>query len=177
MRRNSLPFIRVRTRPGQPTKGWLFAGSSVIPVALGRTGIKADKREGDGGTPVGRFHPIRLWWRADRRRQPKTLLPMRPIGPADAWCEDPRSRRYNQSFRRSANEPGDRLRRDDALYDLIIEIDHNTRPRVAGHGSAVFLHLARPAFGPTAGCVTMRPKDLERLLARLSPKTRILIQK
>jgi L,D-peptidoglycan transpeptidase YkuD (ErfK/YbiS/YcfS/YnhG family) len=177
MRRNSLHFIRVRTRPGQQTKGWLFAGSSVIPVALGRTGIKADKREGDGGTPVGRFHPIRLWWRADRRRRPKTLLPMRPIGPADAWCEDPRSRRYNQPFRRSANEPVDRLRRDDALYDLIIEIDHNTRPRVAGRGSAVFLHLARPAFGPTAGCVAMRPNDLERLLARLSPRTTILIQK
>jgi L,D-peptidoglycan transpeptidase YkuD (ErfK/YbiS/YcfS/YnhG family) len=177
MRRNSLPFIRVRTRPGQPAKGWLFAGSAIIPVALGRTGIKADKREGDGGTPVGRFHPVRLWWRADRRRRPQTSLPLRPIGPADAWCEDPQSRRYNQPFRRSANEPGDRLRRNDELYDLIIEIDHNTRPRVAGRGSAVFLHLARPAFGPTAGCVTMRPKDLERLLARLSPKTRIIIQK
>jgi L,D-peptidoglycan transpeptidase YkuD (ErfK/YbiS/YcfS/YnhG family) len=101
---------------------------------------------------------------------------MRRIGPADAWCEDPRDRRYNQPFRRSANEPGDRLRRDDALYDLIVEIDHNTRPRVAGRGSAVFLHLARPGFSPTAGCIAMRPHDLERLLARLSSKTRILIQ-
>ena len=176
MRPSSLGFIRVRARPGQKTKGWLFAGPSVIPVALGRSGIKPGKREGDGGTPAGRFHPLRLWWRADRRRRPQTRLPLRRIGPADAWCEDPHDRRYNRPFRRSVNEPGDRLRRHDALYDLIVEIDHNTRPRVAGRGSAVFLHLARPGFGPTAGCVAMRANDLERLLAQLSPKTRIHIQ-
>jgi L,D-peptidoglycan transpeptidase YkuD (ErfK/YbiS/YcfS/YnhG family) len=171
-----LRSIRVASRPGRRAQGWLFAGTLVIPVALGRTGIKADKREGDGGSPRGRFHPIRLWWRADRRPRPQTPLPVRRIGPADAWCEDPHDRRYNRPFRRSATEPGDRLRRDDALYDLIIEIDHNTRPRVAGRGSAVFLHIARPRFGPTAGCVAMRRPDLQRLLTRLTPKTVISIQ-
>jgi L,D-peptidoglycan transpeptidase YkuD (ErfK/YbiS/YcfS/YnhG family) len=144
-------------------------------VALGRTGIKAAKREGDGGTPRGRFHPVRLWWRADRLPRPHTRLPVRRIGPHDAWCEDPHDRRYNRPFRRSANEPGDRLRRDDGLYDFIIEIDHNTRPRVAGRGSAVFIHVARPAFAPTAGCVALRRQDLRALLARLTPQTRILI--
>jgi L,D-peptidoglycan transpeptidase YkuD (ErfK/YbiS/YcfS/YnhG family) len=176
MRRPSLPLIRVKTRPGQRTQGWLFAGSSVLPVALGRTGIKADKREGDGGTPRGEFRPVRLWWRADRLPRPRTFLPLRRIGPADAWCENPHDRRYNRAFQRSANEPGDRLRRDDGLYDLIVEIDHNTRPRVAGRGSAVFLHVARPGFAPTAGCVAMGVRDLQRLLGRLTPKTRILIQ-
>jgi L,D-peptidoglycan transpeptidase YkuD (ErfK/YbiS/YcfS/YnhG family) len=176
MRRSTLSYIRVRARPGQPTQGWLFAGPLAIPVALGRAGIKADKREGDGGTPRGRFHPLRLWWRADRMPRPKTSLPVRRIGPNDAWCEDPHDRRYNRSFGRTATEPGDRLRRADALYDLIIEIDHNTRPRVAGRGSAVFIHVARPAFAPTAGCVALRSHDLQRLLSRLSSKTRILIQ-
>jgi L,D-peptidoglycan transpeptidase YkuD (ErfK/YbiS/YcfS/YnhG family) len=176
MRRISLPFIRVSTRPGRRSLGLLKAGPLTIPVALGRGGIKADKREGDGGTPRGRFHPIRLWWRADRLPVPHTMLPLRRIGPADAWSEDPQDRRYNQPFRRSANEPGDRLRRDDALYDLIVEIDHNTRPRVAGRGSAVFLHVARPGYGPTAGCVAMRRQDLQRLVSRLTSKTRILIQ-
>lgn len=175
-RRTSLHSIRVTSRPGRRAQGWLFAGSLVIPVALGRTGIKADKREGDGSTPRGRFHPVRLWWRADRMPRPHTALPARRIDPADAWCEDPHDRRYNRSFRRSANEPGDRLRRDDALYDLIIEIDHNTRPLVAGRGSAVFLHIARPGFGSTAGCVTMRRSDLQRLLGSLTRKTEILIQ-
>jgi L,D-peptidoglycan transpeptidase YkuD (ErfK/YbiS/YcfS/YnhG family) len=147
----------------------------VVRVALGRTGIRADKREGDGGTPRGQFRPVRLWWRADRGPRPRTSLPMRRIGGDDAWCEDPHDRRYNRPFRRSANEPGDRLRRDDRLYDMVIELDHNTRPRMAGRGSAVFIHVARPAFAPTAGCVALTPHDLRALLERITPKTRILI--
>jgi L,D-peptidoglycan transpeptidase YkuD (ErfK/YbiS/YcfS/YnhG family) len=175
MRRTSLSAIRVRTRPGLRTQGWLIAGGKALPVALGRSGIRASKREGDGGTPIGTFHPVRLWWRADRLKRPQTRLPARRIAPDDAWCEDPADRRYNHAFKRSANEPGDRLRREDHLYDLIIEIDHNTRPRVAGLGSAVFIHVARDAFGPTAGCVALRRNDLLKLVSRIGPRTRIEI--
>jgi L,D-peptidoglycan transpeptidase YkuD (ErfK/YbiS/YcfS/YnhG family) len=103
-------------------------------------------------------------------------LPTTRIDPAVAWCEDTRDRRYNRAFRRSANEPGDRLWRDDHLYDFIIEIDHNTRPRVAGRGSAVFLHVSRPDRSPTAGCIAFAARDLRRLLPRLGPGTRILVQ-
>jgi L,D-peptidoglycan transpeptidase YkuD (ErfK/YbiS/YcfS/YnhG family) len=153
----------------------MVAGPRAIRVALGRSSIKANKREGDGGTPAGRFHPVRLWWRADRLPRPRTMLPVRRIDSDHAWCEDPRDRRYNRAFRRSANEPGDRLRRADALYDLIIEIDHNTRPRIAGRGSAVFIHVARDGFAPTAGCVALRRSDLRALLGALSRKTIINI--
>ena len=66
---------------------------------------------------------------------------------------------------------GDHLWRDDALYDLIVEIDHNTRPRVAGRGSAVFVHVARPGFAPTAGCVALENGRLRRLLEQLAPGT------
>ena len=175
MRRTSLQSIQVRSRPGRRTQGWLVAGGKTVPVALGRSGIRADKREGDGGTPAGRFHPVRLWWRADRLPPPQTLLPRRRIGPDDAWCEDPAGRRYNQAFLRSANEPGDRLRRADGLYDLIIELDHNTRPRVAKRGSAIFIHVARPGLTPTQGCIALTRKDLLRLLPAISRKTRIIV--
>jgi L,D-peptidoglycan transpeptidase YkuD (ErfK/YbiS/YcfS/YnhG family) len=73
-------------------------------------------------------------------------------------------------------EAGDRLLRTDRLYDLIVEIDHNTRPRIAGRGSAVFIHVARPGLKPTAGCVALAMNDLRRLLARMSRGTRIDIQ-
>ena len=99
---------------------------------------------------------------------------MRRIGPDDAWCEDPADRRYNRPIQMAAGEPGDRLRRADHLYDLIIEIDHNTRPRMAGRGSAVFIHVARPGLAPTAGCVAMPKSRLRQLLAR-SAHTRIVI--
>jgi len=175
----SLAIIRVHpkpaTQPGARTRGLLLAGSSAIPVALGRSGIKANKREGDGGTPHGRFHLVRLWWRADRWPRPRTLLPVRPIRPSDGWCEDPADRQYNQPVNVPEGSKADRLTRADRLYDFIIELDHNTRPRIAGRGSAVFVHVARDNFGPTAGCVALEFRNLRRLLSRLSRKTRIAI--
>lgn len=172
------PFrrISVRARPGQRTKGVLVADGIAIPVSLGRAGIFANKREGDGATPRGTFHPLRLWYRPDRGPAPRTLLPLRRIGPDDAWSEAPGDRRYNRPVKRKPKEPGDRLRRADHLYDLIVEIDHNTRPRIAGRGSAVFIHLARPGFLPTAGCVGLEPHRLRWLVERLGPETKIDIQ-
>jgi L,D-peptidoglycan transpeptidase YkuD (ErfK/YbiS/YcfS/YnhG family) len=173
--RRALRFIHIRALPGRRSQGLLMAGGRTFRVALGRAGIKTAKREGDGTTPAGRFHPLRLWWRADRLPRPHTQLPARRIAPDDAWCEDPADRRYNRPFRRSAIEPGDRLLREDGLYDLIIEIDHNTRPRIARLGSAVFIHVARDNFGPTAGCVALSRRNLLQLLAGLTRRTRINI--
>ena len=152
-----------------------MAEGRTIPVALGRGGIIANKREGDGGTPRGKFRPRQLWWRADRSPRPRTFLPIRAIRPEDAWCEDPGSRHYNQPMQLDPGQGGDRLKRDDHLYDFIVEIDHNTDPRIAGRGSAVFLHLARTNFSPTAGCVSMTKSAMLRLLARLGPETKIVI--
>jgi L,D-peptidoglycan transpeptidase YkuD (ErfK/YbiS/YcfS/YnhG family) len=152
-----------------------MAGPLSIPVALGRGGIRANKLEGDGGTPRGTFKLRQMWWRADRMARPRTLLPARVIRADDAWSEDPADRNYNRPVRRKPGEPGDRLARTDHLYDVIIELDHNTRPRVARRGSAVFIHLAREGFAPTAGCVALKGDALKRLLARVGPNTRIEI--
>ena len=168
--------LRVRPRPGSRTQGLLTAGPLTFPVALGRGGIRANKREGDGGTPRGAFRLVRVWWRADRHPRPRTLLPVRRITGDVAWCEDPGDRRYNRSFRRAADTAGDRLWRKDVRYDFIVEIDHNTRPRVAGRGSAVFLHLARKNFSATTGCVAMTQASMRRLLTRIGPRTRIVIE-
>jgi L,D-peptidoglycan transpeptidase YkuD (ErfK/YbiS/YcfS/YnhG family) len=176
MQEGFLPTVYVRRRPGFRSKGWLVAGGSQVPVALGRAGILANKREGDGATPRGRFRLVRLWWRPDRAPRPRTALPVRRIGKQDGWCEDPRHRLYNRPIRVPDGTAGDRLWRADRLYDLIIELDHNTRPRVAGRGSAVFIHVAREGFEPTAGCVALQAPRLRRLLERIGPQTRIVIQ-
>lgn len=172
---NSSRTVLVRPAAGNPRRGWLTIDGRSVPVALGRAGIKADKREGDGATPRGSFQPRQLWWRADRHPRPRTGLPVRAIRPEDAWCEDPCSRHYNQPVRLERDHNADRLRRGDHLYDFIIEIDHNTAPRIGGRGSAVFLHLARPDFSPTAGCVSMTKSAMLRLLERIGPQTRIII--
>lgn len=171
----SLRRLIVRRKPAQRSRGVLIAGALALPVALGRGGIKADKREGDGATPRGRFRLKRLWWRSDRHARPHTLLPVRRIRADDGWCEDPANRHYNQPVKVPPGSKADRLTRPDALYDFIIELDHNTRPRVAGRGSAVFIHIARSGFGPTAGCVALNMAALRRLVAMLSPRTQIEI--
>jgi L,D-peptidoglycan transpeptidase YkuD (ErfK/YbiS/YcfS/YnhG family) len=176
MRRKSLGKLSVRRKAGHPTQGWLRAWPWTLPVALGRGSIKANKREGDGGTPRGVFRPVRIWWRADRLPRPAAQLPVRRIGPGDGWCENPKHRRYNRPVDVAAGSTADRLARADALYDVIVEIDHNTRPRIAGRGSAVFIHVARPGFAPTAGCVALERAALLRLVSRLGPNTRICIE-
>lgn len=146
-----------------------------LPVALGRGGIKANKREGDGATPRGRFGLRRLWWRAGRHTRPATLLPSTRIKPDDGWCEDPADRHYNQRISVPPDSKADRLARLDNLYDFIIELDHNTRPRIAGRGSAVFIHVARAGFAPTAGCIALKLPSLRHLLSRLGPRTKIVV--
>jgi L,D-peptidoglycan transpeptidase YkuD (ErfK/YbiS/YcfS/YnhG family) len=175
LRDGPLRAVRIHIAAGDPCRGWLTAGGRTVPVALGRGGIMANKREGDGGTPKGTFQPRQVWWRADRHPRPHTFLPVRPIRPEDAWCEDPGSRHYNQPMRLDRAQTGDRLKRDDHLYDFIVEIDHNNTPRIAGRGSAVFLHLARENFSPTAGCISMTKASMLRLLQRLGPETKIVI--
>jgi L,D-peptidoglycan transpeptidase YkuD (ErfK/YbiS/YcfS/YnhG family) len=170
-----LRTLRVKRKPGAPSRGWLIAGTLALPVAIGRGGIKANKREGDGATPRGVFRLKRLWWRADRHPRPRTMLPIRRIQRADGWCEDPHDRHYNQPVPVPEGSKADRLTRADQLYDFIIELDHNTRPRIAGRGSAVFVHIARPGFAPTAGCVALTLPALRILLAQVGPQTRIAI--
>jgi L,D-peptidoglycan transpeptidase YkuD (ErfK/YbiS/YcfS/YnhG family) len=171
----SLRAIFVRAKPGHRSRGVVFAGALALPAALGRSGIRANKHEGDGSTPRGIFRPKRVWWRADRARPPRTFLPWRRIRKSDGWCENPAARHYNQPIFLLPNRPGDRLWRADGLYDLIIEIDHNTRPRVAHRGSAVFVHVARRNFDPTAGCIALNATTLRHLLSRISARTRFII--
>lgn len=160
--------IRVARRPGETHLGVALVGSVGLPCALGRAGIGRFKREGDGVTPAGRLALLGGFWRADHRLPPHTLLPLRPI-PADAgWSDDPTDGRYNRPVRLPFAGSHECLRRDDALYDVVLVLDWNVRRRVLGRGSAIFLHLARDGFAPTAGCIAFAPADLARLLPRLS---------
>jgi len=136
-------------------------------AALGRSGIKALKREGEGATPLGRFPVRQVLYRADRVTRPRTVFPLRAIRADDGWCENPADRNYNRLAKLSPRSRADRLTRDDNLYNLILILGHNDRPRVRGRGSAIFVHLARPGYAPTAGCIALSHHDLLMLLAQL----------
>lgn len=168
--------LRVHRRPGRRHEGVLLAAGRAIPVALGRTGISPDKREGDGRTPAGHWRIVALLYRPDAGPRPRTRLPCRPLARDDGWCDAPGHRRYNRPVKLPFAASHERLWREDALYDLVLVLDHNQRPRIAGRGSAVFIHLARPGFAATEGCVALRRGDLLRLLARLAPGARLEVR-
>lgn len=168
--------IEVVRRPKSGSFGWLVLAGHPLPASLGRSGIRADKREGDGATPRGTFRLTRVWYRPDRGARPRTGLPIRRIHPDDGWCDDPSSAAYNRPVRLPCRGGHEKMWRGDALYDYVVELAHNTRPRVRGRGSAIFMHVATPDFGPTAGCIALRGAALKRMLARIGPKTRIRIR-
>lgn len=62
------------------------------------------------------------------------------------------------------------------MYDLVAVLDWNRRPVVAGRGSAIFLHVWRKPRHPTAGCVVFRPGDLAWILARWTPRDRVVVR-
>src|SRR5262245_44473690 len=121
-----------------------------MPCRLGRTGIKASKREADGATPAGKWTLRHVLFRPDRVARPRTRLAVAPIDPEDGWCDDPRDRNYNQPVRRPYPASHENLWRKDGLYDVVVVLSHNERPRRAYYGSAVFLHMADPSGRPTA---------------------------
>jgi L,D-peptidoglycan transpeptidase YkuD (ErfK/YbiS/YcfS/YnhG family) len=167
--------IALRRAPGNPREGRLLLAHGGRRAALGRSGIKALKREGDGATPLGRFPVRQVLYRAGRLPRPRTPLPLRAIRADDGWCEDPADRNYNRLVKLSPRSGADRLTRDDHLYDLILVLGHNDRPRVRGRGSAIFVHLARPGYAPTAGCIALSRHDLLMLVAQLTRGSVIVV--
>ena len=153
----------------------VWPGKSVR-AAIGKGGISLDKREGDGTTPVGVFALRCLWYRADRLERPRTRLETVTIGPINGWSDDPADPAYNRPVVLPHPFGHERLWREDGLYDLIVPLGYNDDPPVPGLGSAIFLHCARPDFGPTEGCVAIARGDLLDLLADCDPTTRIDIR-
>ncbi|MFQ5775768.1 MAG: L,D-transpeptidase [Kiloniellaceae bacterium] len=158
--------------------GWRAAfGARTWRCAVGKGGIAADKREGDGATPAGCFALRRVLYRADRVARPEAPVPVAPVAPEDAWCDDPADPRYNRPVRLPYPAGHERLWRDDGIYDVIVILGHNDEPPVAGRGSAIFLHVARPDYGPTQGCVALALPDLLAFLRAADAATRVCVRR
>lgn len=156
--------------------GKLVAGQVTVPCSLGRSGITHAKREGDGATPAGRHRLIGLFARADRTRMRSAPFPFRLTKPVDGWCDDPSSDRYNRYVRLPVGASSETLYREDRLYDTVLVLDWNVKPRIRRFGSAIFMHLTREDRGPTAGCIALHPNDMRRLLPRLARRCHIVIR-
>jgi L,D-peptidoglycan transpeptidase YkuD (ErfK/YbiS/YcfS/YnhG family) len=146
-------------------EGRLVLGGLVFRAALGRGGVTGDKREGDGATPAGRLPLRRVLYRADRLSPPDCGVPAEPIAPSDGWCDDPAQPDYNRQVRLPHDGSAEALWRQDGLYDLIGVLGWNDAPVRRDRGSAIFLHVARPDYAPTEGCIALALGDFRRVLA------------
>ncbi len=167
--------LTLNRRPGSASQGVLVMGGRALPCAIGRSGIRSPKREGDGATPAGRLAPVAALWRPDRGPPPATRLPLHPIGPRDGWCDAAFDGNYNRPVGLPYARSHEVMTRADALYDMVVVLDWNFRRRLQGRGSAIFLHLARPGFRPTEGCIAVTRPTMRLLLARLGRRDTIRI--
>jgi L,D-peptidoglycan transpeptidase YkuD (ErfK/YbiS/YcfS/YnhG family) len=159
-------LIATPTGP-EPWTATARLGTRAFRGAIGRSGVVADKREGDGASPLGRWPMRRLHYRADRVTPPALKIPTRAIRPEDGWCDAPDDPAYNRLVRLPFAASHEEMWRADALYDLVVELGYNDAPVVPGHGSAIFLHVARADFGATAGCLALARDDLLAVLAEI----------
>lgn len=167
--------VRVIGRNSPPWHGVVAVGGRLAPCALGQTGIRRAKREGDGATPAGVFRLVAVYYRADRLPRPRTALPLLSLHRDLGWCDDPADRNYNRPVDLPYPARHERLWRDDHLYDIVVVVDFNLDPVRPGGGSAIFLHLARDNFAATEGCVAVDLPTMRRLLAMAGPETAITI--
>jgi L,D-peptidoglycan transpeptidase YkuD (ErfK/YbiS/YcfS/YnhG family) len=169
--------VTARRAPGDGRKALVVLAQRSMRAALGRAGIMTLKCEGDGGTPLGRLPFREVFYRADRSARPCTRLPCRAIRAMDAWCDDPKHPSYNRLTRRSNAHGSEGLKRADHIYDIVVVLGYNDRPRVKGKGSAIFMHLARPGYTPTDGCIALSRRDLLALLRQVGRGSTLVVSR
>ena len=152
-------------------------GAGPRRCAVGRGGVGEKLAEGDAITPVGVWPLRRVLYRADRIAAQRCVLPVARISQDDGWCDAPDDPRYNQIIKLPYRASAERLWRVVHLYDVVLVVGFNDAPVKAGRGSAIFVHLARPAYGPTQGCVALTREDLLQALVALAPDAVLDVQR
>jgi L,D-peptidoglycan transpeptidase YkuD (ErfK/YbiS/YcfS/YnhG family) len=154
----------------------LYCEGKTLRCAIGKGGFSSDKREGDCCTPLGVFLLRECWYRADHITSLQTQLSLKTISQYNGWCDDPKSTQYNRPITIPYAFSHEKLWRDDRLYDVVIPMGYNDDPPVAGRGSAIFMHIAKPQYEGTEGCVALALADLLTILPHMTPESQIEIR-
>ena len=156
-------------------KETLIIDDFFIKCCVGKKGIHKIKFEGDNKTPKGTFRIGNLYFRKDRNKKPVTKLKCISIKKKMVWCNDIESKKYyNKLINIDKKYKYEKLFRSDYKYDYLIPISYNTKQRIIGKGSAIFIHLTKN-YKKTAGCIALKKKDFLILLKLVKPNMKIKI--
>jgi L,D-peptidoglycan transpeptidase YkuD (ErfK/YbiS/YcfS/YnhG family) len=155
--------------------GYLKYKKLKFRCALGKAGIKKKIMEGDNITPKGIFKIIKIYYRSDKIEEIKTLIKKIKIKKNIGWCDDPKSRFYNQQIKLPTKYDHEKLYRNDNLYDLIAVLNYNIDPIIKNKGSAIFLHIAKNSYQETKGCIALKKKHLIEIISKIKKNTKIKI--
>ena len=153
----------------------LIYGNYKVKCAIGKRGINKKRKEGDLITPIGNFNIKKVFYRKDRLKSLKTKLKKTIIDKNFGWCDDPKSKKYNQLIKYPFNYSSERLYRKDRIYDIILVLSYNMNPIKKNLGSAIFLHVAKKNYNHTKGCIAVKKKDLRKLIQLVNKNTRVKI--
>ena len=156
--------------------GYLYWPGGHTRAAVGAAGVSPTKQEGDKATPAGKFPLPFGMWRPDRLQLPDTSLPLKPLREAHAWVDDPDDQKYNQLVELPYPAHTEEMWRADGIYDLLVVVGYNMNQTQPSAGSAIFLHIARPNFAPTEGCVAIERSALLNLIPLLGPESTLTIR-
>ena len=130
---------------------------------LGYNGLSANKKEGDGCTPIGLFTIGSAFYQTDV--PPETNLDCFQITENSYWVDDPNSAYYNQYVTDTSVKDWNSAEHmiDYPGYEYGFVINYNPEC-VKGEGSAVFFHIGE---GYTAACIATSKNNCLQYIATL----------
>jgi len=155
--------------------GYLKYKDLKFKCALGKSGIGNKKIEGDNITPRGVFNIIKIYYRGDRVKKLSSKFKLIKITKKMGWCDDPKSKKYNQLIKLPTKYSHEILYRRDNIYDLILVLNYNIKPTIKNKGSAIFIHVTKRNYKKTAGCIALKKSDLICLVKEISKNTKFII--
>lgn len=155
--------------------GYLKYNDIKFKCALGKSGIGKKKIEGDNITPKGTFKIVKIYYRKDRIKEINSAFSLIEIKKNMGWCDDPKSKKYNQLIKLPSKDKNEKLFRNDRIYDLILVLNYNMNPIIKNKGSAIFIHIAKNNYTKTKGCIALKKKDLIQIISKIKRDTKIII--
>ena len=155
--------------------GYIKQKDLKFKCALGKSGIGRKRKEGDNITPKGTFSVIKIYYRRDRIKKLSSKFKPIKITKKMGWCDDPKSKKYNQLIKLPTKYSHEILYRKENIYDLILVLNYNMKPIIKNKGSAIFIHIAKKNYKKTAGCIALKKVDLINLVKEIKRNTKVHI--